>query len=370
MSEIKEFFSRLFSTNEWPPRWKCGYWSDFHGWLYIVSELMIWAAYFLIPLIILKYIVKKKAALKFNKAYIYFAAFILLCGSTHFFDALMFWVPMYRINALLRMATAVVSLLTVYHLIKILPIAFMQKTNVELEAEIQKRAEAERKLEEANKGLETFAYMASHDLQEPLRKISTFTSKLLESHENSFDDNGKKLAKKVLDASAVMRKMINDILSLSSLNEHTELSVVNTQVVVNNAIEHLDIIIHEKNASISVGHLPGVIGNEAYLSQLFLNLISNSLKFSNGKPVINISGKAKEDKVILKVSDNGIGMNEEHIHQIFEPFQRLNSKSEYPGTGIGLAICKRIVDIHKGSISVESEEGKGSTFIIVLPSAH
>lgn len=370
MNEIEEFFRNLFSTGEWPPRWKCGYWSHFHGWLYIVSELMIWTAYFLIPLIILNYISKKKAALKFNKAYIYFAAFILLCGATHFLDALMFWVPMYRLNALLRMATAIVSLLTVYHLIKILPEAFRQKTNVELEREIQKRLEAERKLEEANKGLEAFAYVASHDLQEPLRKITTFTSKLVEENEDKFDSNGKELAKKILNASDRMRTMIKDVLSLSSINQHTELSVVNTYDAVNSAIEHLEVKIEEKNATINIGHLPKVIGNKAYLSQLFLNLIGNSLKFSNSKPVINISGEAKEDKVFIHVADNGIGMKEENLQQIFEPFQRLNSKNDYEGTGIGLAICKRILDIHEGSITVKSKEGEGSTFTIVLPAAN
>lgn len=370
MNEIEEFFSRLFSTSEWPPRWKCGYWSDFHGWLYIASELMIWIAYFLIPLIILNYIAKKKAALKFNKAYIYFAAFILLCGTTHFFDALMFWVPMYRFNALLRLSTALVSLMTVYYLIKILPELFKQKTNVELETEIRKRKEAERKLEEANKGLEAFAYMASHDLQEPLRKITTFTSKLIQSNEDKFDSNEKELANKILIASGRMRTMINEILSLSTINEHTEFSVVNTTQAVNNAIEHLEIKIQEKNATINVSHLPNVIGNEAYLSQLFLNLIGNSLKFSNSKPIINISGEMLGDKVLLQVSDNGIGMKEDGLHDIFEPFQRLNTKTKYEGTGIGLAICKRIIDIHKGSINVKSKEGEGSTFTIVLPAAN
>lgn len=331
---------------------------------------MIWSAYFLIPLIIINYITKKNAALKFNKAYIYFAAFILLCGTTHFLDAMMFWVPMYRLNALLRLATAVVSLLTVYHLIKILPEIFKQKTNIELEKEIQKRIEAERSLEEANKGLETFAYVASHDLQEPLRKISTFTSRLVQSNEDKFDAKGKELAKKILNASDRMRTMINDVLSLSSLNEHTELSVVNTNDAVNSAIEHLEVKIEEKKASINVGLLPPVIGNEAYLSQLFLNLIGNALKFSETTPVINISGEVKGDKVELCVSDNGIGMDEEGVLRIFEPFHRLNSKSDYEGTGIGLTICKRIAEIHKGSISVTSRKGMGSTFKIVLPSAH
>src|SRR5687767_10007153 len=98
MNQVVEFFRHLFDTSSWPARWKCGYWSDFHGWLYIISELMIWIAYFLIPLIIINYFSKKRASIKFRKVYLLFASFILLCGSTHFFDAMMFWIPMYRFN--------------------------------------------------------------------------------------------------------------------------------------------------------------------------------------------------------------------------------------------------------------------------------
>ncbi|HEX8357349.1 MAG TPA: two-component sensor histidine kinase, partial [Segetibacter sp.] len=99
MKQIIEFFKGFFDTNKWPARWNCGYWSDFHGWLYIVSDLMVWLAYFLIPVIILKYFLKKRSGIKFHGIYILFAAFILLCGSTHFLDAVMFWLPMYRFNA-------------------------------------------------------------------------------------------------------------------------------------------------------------------------------------------------------------------------------------------------------------------------------
>ncbi|MBC8005025.1 MAG: two-component sensor histidine kinase [Verrucomicrobia bacterium] len=367
MNELIEFFSRLFSTSEWPARWECGYWSDFHGWLYIISELMIWAAYFLIPYLILNYLYKKKTALKFNKAYIYFAGFILLCGSTHFIDAFMFWVPMYRLNALLRLATACVSLFTVYHLVRILPEIFKQKTNLELENEILKREEAERKLGEANKSLEAFAYVASHDLQEPLRKVTTYTSLLMARNQDSLDDSGKNLAQKVLMASERMRTMISDVLSLSSLTDERHLLPIKTENAVRSAVEHLEMKILDKGATIRIGKLPSVFGNEAYLSQLFLNLISNSLKFSKQPPLINITGEIIRNQIIIKVSDNGIGMKTEDLDKIFTAFKRLHSKSEYEGTGIGLAICKRIVEIHEGSISAESELGKGTIFTLVFP---
>jgi hypothetical protein len=116
---------RLFSTGLWPPRWQCGQWSDFHGWLYIISDLVIWFSYFAIPVIIVGYIYKKKYELKYTRTYFLFASFILLCGSTHLLDASMFWVPMYRFSGLILLLTGVVSLFTVYHLVKILPDAFL-----------------------------------------------------------------------------------------------------------------------------------------------------------------------------------------------------------------------------------------------------
>lgn len=370
MQDFIDFISGLLSTDRWPPRWKCGYWSDFHGWLYIISDLLIWAAYFTIPLIIINYILKKKAALKFNKAYIYFAAFILLCGSTHFLDAVMFWHPMYRLNALVRLITALVSLATVYHLIKILPQAFSQKTSLELEAEILRRKEAERKLLEANEGLKAFASMASHDLKEPLRKITSFTTILNSRNKDKFDEPSKQYADKIITSSERMHSLIEDILTLSSISDNIEMQNVDTTHVVKKAVEDLELKIKEKNARIDLGVLPPVKGNEGYLTQLFSNLIANSLKFSNRPPEIKISGEQIAGKVRIRVSDNGVGIEKENYQKIFEAFQRLHSKLEYEGTGIGLAICKKIVDMHKGEINVESKPGEGTTFTIVLEAAN
>jgi two-component system, chemotaxis family, sensor kinase Cph1 len=364
--EIIEFFKGLFSVDKWPPRWQCGYWSDFHGWLYIISDMLIWFAYFMIPVIIVNYLTRKKTNLKYDKAYIYFAAFILLCGTSHFFDAMMFWVPMYRLNALIRLLTAVISLLTLYYLIKILPDAFRQKTNIELEREIALRQVAEFKMQESNRGLEAFAYIASHDLQEPLRKISAFSSILFDSNESMFDETSKQLAEKITSSTVRMQTMINDILSLSTLSDQTPLMAVDIHDAVQDAILDLEMKRQEKSAIIHVGALPRVLGNKAYLSQLFLNLISNSLKFSNSRPIINITGEVVEKKALIRIEDNGIGMKPDDLYSIFNAFHRLNPRMEYEGSGIGLAICKKIVDIHKGKIDVNSKPGVGTTFIIEL----
>jgi len=153
MKEIKNFFVNLFDVSDWPPRWHCGKWSNFHGWLYIVSDILIWAAYFAIPIIIIRFITYKKHQ-RFIKLYFLFAAFILACGATHFLDAVTFWVPLYRLSALMRAITAVVSWLTVFNLIKLLPYAFSLKEPKLLEAEIEMRRQADAAVQRKNLELE------------------------------------------------------------------------------------------------------------------------------------------------------------------------------------------------------------------------
>ena len=364
MNQMTEFFSGLLNTDKWPARWNCGYWSPFHGWLYIISDLLIWLAYFLIPVIIINYFSKKKNALKFNKTYIYFAAFIVLCGTTHFMDALMFWLPVYRLNALLRLATAIISLMTVYHLIKILPAAFSQKTNVELEEEISRRKQAEKKLEEANAGLANFASMASHDLQEPLRKIQAFTEILNERNEKIFDESSKQYADKISGACTRMQLLIGDIFTLSSIPSDIELKQIDPGIAIQKAIEELELKIKEKDAVIETGKLPLIRGNEAYLIPLFVNLLSNALKFSVNPPIIKLTGEQSGDMVNISVADNGIGISELYFTKIFDVFQRLHSRSQYEGTGIGLTICKNIMSAHKGNITLDSKPGAGTTFTL------
>lgn len=301
--------------------------------------------------------------------YLLFATFILLCGSTHFFDALMFWIPMYRFNALLRLVTGVVSLFTVYYLFRVLPDLFNQRTNVELEREIARREDAERKLAEANEGLQAFAYIASHDLQEPLRKISTFTSLLRDANKDKFDEQSHIYAEKVENSANRMQGLIQDVLSLSTITDEVHLNKVNMREVVEKAVEDLEMKIQEKRAIINIENLPHVFGNYSYLRQLFYNLISNSIKFSTKPPVVIIRGEQQNGNAIIKIKDNGIGMSEKDHQKVFEAFQRLHNKSVYEGTGIGLAIVKRIVEVHCGSIKIDSTEGMGTTFTIELKSA-
>jgi len=366
MNQVIDFFSRLFDPTPWPPRWKFGQWSNFHGWLYITSDLVIWMAYFLIPAFIFNYLRKKRTGLPYSNIYFLFGSFILLCGTTHLLDALMFWMPVYRLNALILFITAIVSVATVCYIVKLLPDFFKQKTYNELVNEIERRQDAERKLAIANADLEKFAYVASHDLQEPLRKIIVFSEMLEQRNKELFDNRSNELLQKIIRSSNRMQRLITDVLSLSKLTQDVSLQNVDIKKVISLALEDLEVKIQDKEALIEIDELPIVKGNEAYLQQLFYNLIGNAIKFSTGQPVITITGRQAEGNAYISVTDNGIGIDKEYFEKIFLPFQRLNSSAEFEGSGIGLSLCKKIVSIHGGDIMVESEIGKGTTFIVQL----
>jgi len=154
MNPVTEFFKKLFDSSDWPARWHCGRWTDFHGWLYIISDLLVWSAYFSIPLVIIRYI-SKKQNIRFVRLYFLFAAFIMACGTTHFIDAVSFWVPAYRLNALVRLITGILSWTTVFYLVKFLPVAFSLKSQKELESEIEQRISAEKQSRESERQMQT-----------------------------------------------------------------------------------------------------------------------------------------------------------------------------------------------------------------------
>jgi PAS domain S-box-containing protein len=530
MEQVVSFFSKLFDTADWPPRWHCGNWTDFHGWFYIISDLLIWSAYFAIPLTILKYL-SRRVNTRFLRAYFLFAAFILACGSTHLLDAITFWFPAYRLNALVRFITGVVSWVTVFHIIKILPVATSLRSHEELEREIAERKKVEENLqvlnqqlnaaqeiaklghwqwdvarnqvswsdelykifgerkgaeisyesyleklhpddkdfvnkavqqafveksfpsfthrihindgsekilqargevitdaqgnimkmigtaqditeiqkaqqqlverthalETTNQELQRFAYVASHDLQEPLRKIMTFASLLERESGEHRNEREKMFMEKVVQSAGRMQHLIDDILAFSSLrisNEAFETTDLNA--VVKQVLSDMEIRIEASGATVQADPLPVIEAIPSQMGQLLQNLISNAIKFRKEGvlPVVQISSQvvsadevkdygwkdektlalrgttynwSREQFVKLRISDNGIGFDEAYSEKIFEIFQRLHSNKVYEGTGIGLAICKKIVDNHHGSISADGKPGEGATFTILLP---
>jgi len=239
----------------------------------------------------------------------------------------------------------------------------------------------------SNKELEQFAYVASHDLEEPLRKISSFSEKIQLKLSDYPDEEVLDCLKRLNTSVARMRIFINDLLNYSRITSLLDINeTVNLNAIFKLIIEDLELRIASKKAIINIEPLDEISGNNTQLRQLFQNLISNALKFSDKPfPEINIKGKYFSDEELNKqnwvkdfnakykkyycifVKDNGIGFDLEYLKQVFIIFQRLHGRSEYEGTGIGLAICKRIVENHGGFITAESELEKGATFIVCLP---
>jgi signal transduction histidine kinase len=238
--------------------------------------------------------------------------------------------------------------------------------------ELKKKNE---ELQRKNKDLESFNFIASHDLQEPLRKIQTFSNKISHEGKDAIPENILKYFKKISQASNRMQKMIEDFLIFyHSLNSVDEPEYLSLEKVVREAWDNLQEKGEARQAQIKLGNLPEVKGRRLRLTQLFRHLLSNAVKFGkNGKTVeIDVTstlhtGEANRKYVMVSVSDNGIGFDQKYTERIFELFQKLHSQDEYPGSGIGLPLCKKIIEDHDGWISVVSEPDKGSTFNVFLP---
>lgn len=227
-------------------------------------------------------------------------------------------------------------------------------------------------LASSNKDLEQYAYIVSHDLQEPLRKILAFGGYIKESTKGKLDEDTEFYLSRVLDSSLRMRTLIDDLLTYSrATKKKAEATEVDLNQVVKNVWSDLELIVAEKKAELELRDLPLVRGDRLLLRQLFQNLIHNSLKFSkdNETPVIEIFSEphGSSEYVELHVKDNGIGFSQKYAERILVPFQRLHGKSEYPGSGIGLAICNRIVTKHGGNLCAIGRPGEGSEFKFNLP---
>ena len=224
-------------------------------------------------------------------------------------------------------------------------------------------------LKRSNEELEQFAYVASHDLQEPLRAITSYTQLLAQRYQGNLDDRADKYINYIVDGATRMQQLINDLLAYSRLGTRgQEFEPADCKAAVQQSLCNLQIAIAEKKAVITCDAMPTVMADEFQLVQLFQNLIANSIKFCRQDiPLIHIAACRKKSEWVFSVRDNGIGIDPEYADRIFIIFQRLHGRRQYSGTGIGLAMCKRIVERHGGRIWVESQEGKGATFYFTIP---
>jgi len=251
-----------------------------------------------------------------------------------------------------------------------------EKVIIELRDTLGKLNKAKEELEQkanelarSNAELERFAFAAAHDLKEPVIVIESFIRRLQRLYGEKLDDKGNELLIYAIDGTTRMQELISDLLAYARIgSKESDLKPVDSEDIIKHAISNLQISIEKSGAVITHDIQPTVTADQIQLVQLFQNLIGNAIKFcADSSPHIHISAEQKENEWLFSVSDNGIGIAPEDANRIFEIFQRLHSTSKYPGTGIGLAICKKIAERHGGRIWVEGEMGKGSTFYFTIP---
>ncbi len=226
------------------------------------------------------------------------------------------------------------------------------------------------KLEVSNQELEQFAYVSSHDLREPLRMITSFLQLLEQRYNGRLDNDADEFIRFAVEGAKRMDAMINDLLEYSRVgNQERDFDFINCEKILELVLINLKTLIEDNTAIITHEPLPYIYANDQLMIQLFQNIISNSIKYRSEKrrPKIHISVEKKEKEHIFSVKDNGIGMNSKHLDRIFTLFQRLHTRDEYDGTGIGLSISQKIVHLHSGKIWAESELGKGTTFYFTIP---
>ena len=264
--------------------------------------------------------------------------------------------------------------------------ASLESTNARIEVEVLRRtqelqqsmletaatscqlAAANKALEEQNKELDEFTYIASHDLQEPVRKLVSFSRLLEQDVEGELNENAQRDLGFIVDAAARMKSLVQALLELSRVGRSAmKRDALDLDQCIDDALNALELKIKETGAEVTRDEFPTVVGDRTTLTQLYQNLISNSLKFiQNQQPQIHLTATCDRGQWIFGVRDNGIGMKPEYADRIFQPFQRLHNRGEYEGTGIGLSICKKTVQRHAGEIWVETQPGKGAHFRFTL----
>jgi signal transduction histidine kinase len=229
----------------------------------------------------------------------------------------------------------------------------------------------EHELRRSNQNLQEFAYVVSHDLQEPLRTVASYTQLLARRYRGKLDADADQFIAYAVDGAERMQRLIDDLLVLSRVGSRGgRFEPADCEAALAHAADNLKVAIEESRAALTHDPLPTVAADEGQLVQLFQNLVANAIKFhGEAPPRVHVSAEQNAGEWILAVEDNGIGIDAEHFDRIFTIFQRLHTRQEYSGTGIGLAICRRIVEGHGGRIWVASEPGKGSTFYFTLPAS-
>lgn len=372
------FFSNLFDTADFPARWHCGTWTDGHGWLHILSDLAIFAAYFTLPILIVVY-VRSRGDLSFPRIFWLFSAFIAACGTAHLIEASLFWWPAYRLSGTVKCITAVISWATVIGLIRVMPEAIklpgLATVNRRLESEISERKETELRLQQftkdlqrSNDELDEFAYIASHDLKAPLRAISTLSEWINEDENTTLSEESAAHFKKLQGRTNRMATLLDDLLLYSRVGrEYHQNETVNVVGLIHKLADEtspniqLELTVREDMPSVESPRVP--------LEQVFRNLISNAVKHHDREACkLTVDFRDRGNSFEFAVTDDGPGIDPRFHHKVFQMFETLQPRDDVEGSGMGLAVVKKIIDQYEGEIDVEpSGLGRGTTFRFTWP---
>ncbi len=371
-----DFWGQLLDSSGFMPHGYCYFWQSDVLWSMVIGDAMTAAAYFAIP-VALAIFAKKRPELKFRGVLFLFASFILACGATHVIDVFTIWHPTYRLSSVIKVLTGLVSIATAIHLWRLLPVAVRvpslrewDNTNDQLVESNRQLSIKVAELEKAKGELENFSYTISHNLRAPVRHIIAFSETLSEglSPELLSDSQRYDLAA-IRQSSKHMGHLIDDLLDYMRTGQlSSQLESVNLNDMVDQICNMLD----EKSSQSCVwdiGDLPTIQADKLLMFQLWQNLLENAVKFSskNPNPFIRLRAKELGNAWEFTLEDNGVGFSEAGKEKMFDIFQRLHKQSEFPGTGIGLAQAKQIVERHLGTIDAFGDPGKGSRFVLRFP---
>lgn len=374
MYPVIEFFQKLLDTNDFPPRWFCGNWSDFHGWLYIFSNLAIWAAYFSIP-VLLFYFLIQRSDISFRRLFWWFILFISFCGITHLLEAVLFWYPIYRFNAIMLFSTAVVSLGTVWELRKQLPYLVSLRTPAELRITVARKTAAlsqsvddleqsKQRLESQNQQLEEFANIASHNLRAPMANLQG----LFQLWDMTDDlDERDELMQRIRETSGALTQTIEDLARVVAIGQQptlgrAPLSFEATFLHITESLQ-VDIENGQSNIDYDFSAAPEVQYNPVYLESILQNLLTNAIKYkSPHRPLrIKIWTVRSEEGIHLYFKDNGRGLDMQRFgHKLFQLHQTFHQHQD--SRGVGLFITRKQIESMGGYIKAEGAVDKGMLF--------
>lgn len=375
MEQLLEFFRKLLESDQFMPRWVCGKWTPFHGWLYIISDLVIFAAYMAIPVAMVYFVRKRWGDLPFRRVFWLFIAFIALCGTTHLMDAIIFYVPHYRLNALVLVATAIVSVVTVVSMAKVMPEALAYKSPLELQQAVdQKTLELNLRVHQLDRmtdrisrkkeQVERFAYITSHNLRSPAANLYGLIQLLSETKDaeksREITDRMLKSGEQLLDTLDDISQVLvesSPLLPATSNNFDTLIKQIE--------LEFQREIVESGVSIIKDFRYPDIIYPRDHLKSIISNLLSNAIRYRHpDRPLkIMLTTWKKNGQIFMQCEDNGLGIDlAQHGHTLFHLYKTFHGHPE--GKGIGLFLIRHQLESMDGEINVESTPGEGTTFTV------